>query len=34
MLMANAYLYQDVYQAYHAHPLIVRGMETLQWKKR
>jgi hypothetical protein len=32
--MANAYLTQDVYDAYHHHPLIKRGMEILQWKKR
>jgi hypothetical protein len=34
MLMANAYLTKDVYDAYHHHPLIKRGMEILQWKKR
>ncbi len=33
MLMANAYLTKTVMQAYMAHPLILQGMETLQWKK-
>lgn len=34
LLMANAYLTQDVYKAYHAHPLVAKGMQVLQWKKK
>lgn len=33
MLMANAYLYQDVQNAYMSHPVIKKGMEKLLWKK-
>ena len=33
LLMANAYLHQDVMKAYMAHPLIQKGMQILQWKK-
>ena len=33
LLMANAYLHQDVMKAYMAHPLIQKGMQVLQWKK-
>jgi len=33
LLMANAYLHQDVMDAYMAHPLIQKGMNVLQWKK-
>ena len=33
LLMANAYLHQDVMNAYMAHPLIQKGMQVLQWKK-
>jgi hypothetical protein len=32
LLMANAYLYQDVMKAYMAHPLIQKGMKVLQWQ--
>jgi hypothetical protein len=34
LLMTNAYLHGDVMQAYMRHPLIVKGMEKLGWKKR
>ena len=33
LLMANAYLHQDVMNAYMAHPIIQKGMQVLQWKK-
>lgn len=32
LLMANAYLHQDVMKAYMAHPLIQKGMKVLQWQ--
>jgi hypothetical protein len=32
MLMANAYLTKDVMHAYMHHPLIIKGMQILQWK--
>ena len=32
LLMANAYLHQDVMKAYMSHPLIQKGMKVLQWQ--
>lgn len=34
LLMANAYLHQDVMKAYMAHPLIQKGMKVLQWQRK
>ncbi|NLN50987.1 MAG: hypothetical protein GX149_05150 [Acholeplasmataceae bacterium] len=34
MLMVNAYLTQDVQKSYMSHPLIVKGLKTLEWKER
>jgi hypothetical protein len=33
LLMINAYLSQDVYQAFMSHPIIKKGMEGLKWVK-
>ncbi len=33
LLMVNAYLSQDVYHSFMNHPIIVKGMEALQWEK-
>jgi hypothetical protein len=34
LLMLNAYLSKDVYKAYMAHPIIVKGMNVLKWKNQ
>jgi len=34
LLMVNAYLFQDVHQAFMSHPIIIEGMEVLGWKKK
>jgi len=34
LLMANAYLHQDVMKVYMAHPLIQKGMKVLQWQHK
>lgn len=33
LLMCNAYLTKDVMNAYMKHPIIVKGMEVLEWRK-
>lgn len=33
LLMANAYLSQDVYKQFMTHPIIQKGLEVLEWKK-
>ena len=34
LLMVNAYLFQDVHDAFMSHPIIIEGMEVLGWKKK
>lgn len=34
LLMVNAYLSEDVWRAYMSHPLIKKGIEVLQWRKK